>query len=326
MVRVLDRWPTAGLAVAVVRPGKPTWFYRHGVSHVTTGAPAHHGLLHRLADQDLHRGGRHALWSRAGRPRRSRERLPHRLPYASGTTGSAAGDPAPLAHAHRGSGLLAPTIRPAEPGLWVRVSRPVTRSPWVSTTAAACRRRSNPAPSGSTATTASPRSGRSWRTSRDSVCATTCASTSSTPGMEHTDLVRSERVRPGLANGYLVRSRGLVRAPDREIPTPGGGGLYSTAADVARYVGCLLDGDPVDMTGSCNRRPSRRCSPRTTSRTRACPGWVSASTSAPRTGTAPSGRPAWCRASSPPRRWRRVRGSGSWPCPTPAASAVRSPT
>ena len=61
-------------------------------------------------------------------------------------------------------------------------------------------------------------------------------------GMEHTDLVRSERVRPGLATGYVLRSRGLARAPDREIPTPGGGGLYSTAADMARYLGCLLDG------------------------------------------------------------------------------------
>lgn len=36
VVRVLERWPTAGLAVAVVRDGVPTWFHAHGVSDVTT--------------------------------------------------------------------------------------------------------------------------------------------------------------------------------------------------------------------------------------------------------------------------------------------------
>jgi len=58
--------------------------------------------------------------------------------------------------------------------------------------------------------------------------------------MEHTDLIRSGRVRPGLATGYVLRSRGLKPVADREMPTPGGGGLYSTAADMARYVSGLL--------------------------------------------------------------------------------------
>ena len=39
VVRVLERWPTAGLAVAVVRDGEPTWFHAHGVSDVTARAP-----------------------------------------------------------------------------------------------------------------------------------------------------------------------------------------------------------------------------------------------------------------------------------------------
>ena len=61
-------------------------------------------------------------------------------------------------------------------------------------------------------------------------------------GMEHTDLVRSERVRPHLATGYVLRSRGLKPVADREVPTPGGGGMYSTTADMARYVAALLHG------------------------------------------------------------------------------------
>jgi CubicO group peptidase (beta-lactamase class C family) len=59
-------------------------------------------------------------------------------------------------------------------------------------------------------------------------------------GMEHTDLIRSERVRPHLATGYVLRSRGLKAVADREVPSPGGGGMYSTTADIARYVAALL--------------------------------------------------------------------------------------
>jgi Beta-lactamase len=61
-------------------------------------------------------------------------------------------------------------------------------------------------------------------------------------GMEHTDLVRSERVRPRLATGYVLRTHGLKPVADREVPTPGGGGMYSTTADMARYVAALLGG------------------------------------------------------------------------------------
>ena len=59
-------------------------------------------------------------------------------------------------------------------------------------------------------------------------------------GMEHTDLIRSERVQPNLATGYVLRSRGLKKVADREVPTVGSGGMYSTTADIARYVAALL--------------------------------------------------------------------------------------
>src|SRR5215213_1096841 len=59
-------------------------------------------------------------------------------------------------------------------------------------------------------------------------------------GMEHTDLIRSEPVRAHLATGYVLRSRGLKAVADREVPSPGGGGMYSTTADIARYVAALL--------------------------------------------------------------------------------------
>jgi hypothetical protein len=40
----------------------------------------------------------------------------------------------------------------------------------------------------------------------------------------------------------VLRSRGLKPVTDREVPTPGGGGMYSTPADLARYLAALLRG------------------------------------------------------------------------------------
>lgn len=61
-------------------------------------------------------------------------------------------------------------------------------------------------------------------------------------GMDHTDLVRSERVRPHLATAYGVSSRGAGRTDDFEVVTIGGGAAYSTTKDMALYVGALLNG------------------------------------------------------------------------------------
>jgi CubicO group peptidase (beta-lactamase class C family) len=58
-------------------------------------------------------------------------------------------------------------------------------------------------------------------------------------GMEHTDLIRSDRVRSHLATGYVLRSHGLKEVADREVPAPGAGGMYSTTADIARCVAAL---------------------------------------------------------------------------------------
>jgi CubicO group peptidase (beta-lactamase class C family) len=61
-------------------------------------------------------------------------------------------------------------------------------------------------------------------------------------GMTSTDLVRSDRVRRGLATGYALRSRGIEPVPDRESVTAGGGGVYSSPRDMARYLAALLGG------------------------------------------------------------------------------------
>ncbi|HET7928061.1 MAG TPA: serine hydrolase, partial [Actinomycetota bacterium] len=61
-------------------------------------------------------------------------------------------------------------------------------------------------------------------------------------GMGDTDLVRSERIASRLATGYELRSHGAEAVPDYEVITLGGGGVYSTPNDMARYVAALLGG------------------------------------------------------------------------------------
>ncbi len=61
-------------------------------------------------------------------------------------------------------------------------------------------------------------------------------------GMDSTDLVLSEQLRAVLATGYTLRRRGLAAVRPREVPAPAGGGVYSTAADMSRYLTALLHG------------------------------------------------------------------------------------
>jgi CubicO group peptidase (beta-lactamase class C family) len=61
-------------------------------------------------------------------------------------------------------------------------------------------------------------------------------------GMADTDLVRTERVQSHLATGYNLRSDGAKAVTDYEVVTVGGGGIYSTTRDMARYLAALLGG------------------------------------------------------------------------------------
>ncbi len=61
-------------------------------------------------------------------------------------------------------------------------------------------------------------------------------------GMEQTDLLRTERVRARLATEYALRSHGPRPIRDCDLITAGGGGIYSSTRDMARYVAALLGG------------------------------------------------------------------------------------
>jgi CubicO group peptidase (beta-lactamase class C family) len=59
--------------------------------------------------------------------------------------------------------------------------------------------------------------------------------------MGSSDPTRSERVHDALATGYALKSKGLQPVVDRET-LHAAGGMYSSPADLARYVAALLDG------------------------------------------------------------------------------------
>src|SRR5687768_6980188 len=61
-------------------------------------------------------------------------------------------------------------------------------------------------------------------------------------GMEDTDLVLDDRLRSRLATGYALRRGRLVPVRFREVATPGSGGGYSTARDMARFTAAMLHG------------------------------------------------------------------------------------
>jgi len=61
-------------------------------------------------------------------------------------------------------------------------------------------------------------------------------------GMADSDLVRSERVMRLLATGYDLGPSGAKAVTDREWIGRGGGGIYSSSRDMARYVAALLGG------------------------------------------------------------------------------------
>jgi CubicO group peptidase (beta-lactamase class C family) len=66
-------------------------------------------------------------------------------------------------------------------------------------------------------------------------------------GMADTDLLRSDRVRSGLATGYEIGSRGVRQVVERDAITAGAASLYSTPADMARYAAALLRGGGGDQ-------------------------------------------------------------------------------
>jgi CubicO group peptidase (beta-lactamase class C family) len=242
---ILDRWPSAGVAAGVVRGGSLEWFLGHGVADTESSEPITQDTVFRIgsitktftaiAVMQLSEQGLVDLDAPAGDYLRYLRLVPARASFRPATVRHLLTHTAGIGYWRRLADLLQPGVgsgdRAGRSGAlpladYYRRGLPVEVEP-----------------------------GSKWVYSNHgfAVLGQIVTDVSGQPldrylrdhifeplGMMHTDLIRSERVRPGLATGYVLRPGGLKPVGDREVPTPGGGGMYSSAADMARYVAALL--------------------------------------------------------------------------------------
>jgi CubicO group peptidase (beta-lactamase class C family) len=245
MAEVLDRWPSAGLAAGVICGGSTAWFEGHGVADAESKAPVTQDTVFRvgsltktftaIAIMQLWERGLVDLDAPANDYLRSIRLVPAKASFRPATVRHLLTHTAGIGYWRRlpdllqpgaGSGVRAGRSGAAPLADYYRRGLPVEVEPgtkWVYSNHGF-------AALGQIVedVTGQPLD----RYLRDHILGPL--------GMEHTDLIRSGRVRPGLATGYVLRPGGLKPVADREVPTPGGGGMYSTPADMARYVAALL--------------------------------------------------------------------------------------
>ena len=259
VTQILDRWPCAGLAVGVITDEGLAWFHGHGFADVGAETPITQDTVFRIgsitktftaiAVMQLWERGLVDLDAPANDYLRSFRLVPARPHLRPATVRHLLTHTAGVGYWRRLSDLLQPGVgsgiqaaRSGAPPLadYYRRGLPVEVEP-----------------------------GTKWAYSNHGFAALgqIVEDVSGQPldsylrdnildplGMEHTDLIRSERVRHLLATGYVLRSRGLKPVADREIPTPGGGGMYATTADIARCAAALLS--TADEHGSVLRPES----------------------------------------------------------------------
>jgi CubicO group peptidase (beta-lactamase class C family) len=247
VAKVLDRWPSGGLAVGIVRSDSLAWFRGYGLASTTAKTPITQDTVFRIGSitKTFTAIAVMQLWERRlvdlDTPANDYLRAFRLVPVKAGlrqpTVRHLLTHTAGIGYWRRFSDLLRPGV-----GSGVRAGRSGT-SPL-----ALYYRRGLPV---------EVEPGTKWMYSNHgfATLGQIVEDVSGQPldrylrehifepmGMEHTDLTRSERVRPQLATGYSLNSRGLRPVDDREVPAVGGGAAYSTMADLARYVKVLLGG------------------------------------------------------------------------------------
>jgi len=243
---VLNRWPTAGLAVGVVRDGSLAWVHGHGVADVGSGTPVDEDTVFRIASitktvtaiavMQLWEQGLVDLDARADDYLRGFRLVPTKSRFRPATVRHLLTHTAGVRAVRAPSDLLRPELgwsaqtgRPAPPlAEYYRRGLRVDVEP-----------------------------GTKWAYSNHGFAALgqIVEDVSGTTfdgylrehvfkplGMESSALVRSEEVRARLTKGYALSPKGLKAVTGREIATAGASGIYSTIRDMSRYVAALLGG------------------------------------------------------------------------------------
>jgi CubicO group peptidase (beta-lactamase class C family) len=246
VVDVLARWPTAGMAVGVVRDGSMAWFHGYGFADIAARTPVTEDTTFRIASitktftaiavMQLWERGLIDLEAPASEYLRAFRLIPAKASFRPATVRHLLTHTAGVRAARSVSDLFRPAL-----GWGAPVGRPAP--PLAEYYRAGLRVDVEP--------------GTKWAYSNHGFAALgqIVEDVSGMPfgrylrqrvfgplGMEDSDLFCTERVRDQLATGYALGPGGLEAVPEREFITAGGGAVYSSMSDMARYVAALLDG------------------------------------------------------------------------------------
>lgn len=244
---ILNRWPTVGLAVGVVRNGSLEFFYGHGLADIESNTPITEDTVFRIASitktftaiavMQLWERGLIDLDASANDYLRAYKLAPAKASFRPATVRHLLTHTAGIREVLHPSGLL----RMRDLGETVKLGRPVP-------SLAEYYR-------GGLRIDTEPGTRFMYTSHGFATLGQIVEDVSGKPldrylrehifeplGMADTDLVRSERIQSRLATGYNLRSDGAKAVTDYEVVTVGGGGAYSTTRDMARYLAALLVG------------------------------------------------------------------------------------
>ena len=251
---ILNRWPAVGLAVGMVRNGSLEFFYGHGLADIESNTPITEDTVFRIASitktftaiavMQLWEQGLIDLDAPANDYLRAYKLIPAMASFRSATVRHLLTHTAGIPEVVYASDLL-------HPGWGPFFARPAVHSVKVG----------EPMPSlaeyyrGGLRVVVEPGSAFAYTNHGFATLGQIVEDVSRMPlerylrehifeplGMAGSDLVRSDLVASRLATGYVLGPSGARAVPDREWVGAGGGGIYSTPRDMARYVAALLGG------------------------------------------------------------------------------------
>jgi CubicO group peptidase (beta-lactamase class C family) len=244
--RILNRWPTVGLAVGVVRNGRLEFFHGHGFADIASNTPVTEDTVFRIgsitktftaiAVIQLYEQGLVDLDAPANDYLRGYRLIAAKTTHRPSTLRHLLTHTAGLPEVVYPSRILQPVF-----GEMVKVGKPVP-------SLAEYYR-------GALRLVAEPGTRYIYSDHAFATLSQIVEDVSGKPfdrylheqifeplGMTDTDLLRSDRVKTRLATGYQVGSGGAKPVTDSEVITAGGGGIYSTPRDMARYLAALVGG------------------------------------------------------------------------------------
>ncbi|HZD70709.1 MAG TPA: serine hydrolase [Actinomycetes bacterium] len=249
---ILNRHPAVGLAVGVVRDGRLGFFYGHGIADIASNTPITADTVFRIgsvtktftaiAVMQLREQGLIDLDAPANDYLRAYELIPAQAGFRPATVRHLLTHTSGIPEARHASDLFHPEAGPFE-------GRPLHLSV----------KFGEPLPSlaeyyrGGLREVAQPGTAFAYSNHGFATLGQIVEDVSGMPlgryfrerifqplGMQDTDLLRSERVALHLATGYALGRRGAEAVPDLDWTGPGGGGIYSTTRDIARFAAALM--------------------------------------------------------------------------------------